>query len=224
MAHKVCVDLSPRGELFVAHDVGKDLAVRGHGELFMAHDPGESTQHTPSGFAATELTPSGFASTRYPLDNGVSHHGKLFVAHDDRDITQHTPSGFATTQLTLSGFAATCYPTLDTTQNTATSSGHRKGIWDSSCIPPLGATTLTVSAHTQSLCMDSSQQVARPTEEHCTSWSSASTATTPGSSKAIQEPSRIAKLQDKVPRFEHTIAGMLICPIPRGIVWRRLPC
>ena len=187
------------GELFVARDVGEDLAVSGHGELFVAHDPGESTQRTPSefatdelapsGFTTDELTPSGFASTCYPLDNGVSHHGKLFMAHDDRNITQCTPSGFTTTQLTPSGFAATCYPTLDTTQNTATSSGCRKGIRDSSCIPPLGATTQTVSAHTQSLRMGSSQRVARPAEEHCTSWSSASTATTPGSSKAIREPS-----------------------------------
>ena len=82
VACKVCVDLSPCGELFVAHDVGEDLAASGHGELF--------------------------------------------VAHDDCDITQRTPSGFATTQLTPSGFAATCYPTLDTTQNTTTSSGCRK--------------------------------------------------------------------------------------------------
>ena len=52
------------GELFVARDVGKDLAVSGYGELFVAHDPGESTQHTPSGFATDELTPSGFTSTR----------------------------------------------------------------------------------------------------------------------------------------------------------------
>ena len=157
VARKVCVDLSPRGELFMARDVGEDLAVSGHGELFMAHDPGESTQRTPSGFTTDELTPSGFASTRYPLDNGVSHHGELFVARDDHDITQHTPSGFATTQLTPSGFATTCYPTLDTTQNATTSSGRRKGIWDSSCMPPLGANTPTVSAHTQSLHMGSSQ-------------------------------------------------------------------
>ena len=209
VARKVCIDLSPRGELFVACDVGKDLAVSGYGELFVAHDPGESTQRTPSGFATNELTPSGFAtneltpsgfatdeltpsgfaSTRYPLDKGVSHHGELFVACDDRDITQCTPSGFATTWLTPSGFAATCYPTLDTTQNAATSSGHRKGIRDSSRMPLLGANTPTVSAHTQSLHMGSSQRVARPAEEHCTSRSSASTATTPGSSKAIREPS-----------------------------------
>ena len=120
-----------RGELFVARDVGEDLAASGHGELFVAHDPGESTQCTPSGFAATELTPSGFAAIEL------------------------TPSGFATDELTPSGFTATCYPTLDTTQNAATSSGRRKGIRDSSRMPLLGANTLTVSAHTQSLHMGS---------------------------------------------------------------------
>ena len=157
VACKVCVDLSPCSELFMACDVGEDLAVSGHGELFVAHDPGESTQHTPSGFATTELTPSGFTSTRYPLDNSASHHGKLFVARDDHNITQCTHSGFTTTQLTPSGFAATCYPTLDTTQDAATSSGCRKGIWDPSHIPPLGENTPTVSAHMQSLHMDSPQ-------------------------------------------------------------------
>jgi len=119
VAREVCVDSSPHGELFVARNVGEDLAMRkprkvsSHSELFVARDTRDITQ----------LTPSGFADTRYPqMDNFVSNHGELFVACDARDITQLTPSGFA----------ATCYPNMDNIHVAATSSGHRKSIRDSS--------------------------------------------------------------------------------------------